>query len=231
MTGRGRLCVCGIFGLLSFENNKLDEERFATALTTLQHRGPDGQRTLRIDERAIFGHTRLSIIDLSHASDQPMLLLGRYVLTYNGEIFNYLELRAELEREGVQFETSGDVEVLLRAYIAWGEDCTNRFNGMWAFAIYDKQEQTLFCSRDRFGIKPFNYSLHDGKFLFASEIKAILAYAPDLVNPDYGMISNFCRSSVGAQHERTWFRDVRRLMPGCNMVVTACPPSAPMAQI
>ncbi len=119
------------------------------------------------------------------------------------------------------FQTSGDTEVLLQAYIQWGDDCVSRFNGMWAFVIYDSVERTIFASRDRFGIKPFNYAVHEGQLLFASEIKSLLHYAPELAEPDYGMIANYCRTSVGAQHEQSWFRDVRRLQPGHNLAIDA----------
>lgn len=212
--------MCGIFGILNLDGPKpFDEERFATALATLDHRGPDARKWQRIDEAALFGHTRLSIIDLSDCSNQPFEILDRYWLTYNGEIFNYLELREELIALGAEFRTDGDVEVVVQAYAQWGAECVKRFNGMWAFAIYDAREQTLFCSRDRFGIKPFNYAIDADRLLFASEIKAIVAYEPKLIEPDYEVIANFCRTSVGAQHDRTWFREVRRLAPGCNLTV------------
>jgi asparagine synthase (glutamine-hydrolysing) len=212
--------MCGIFGVFNVDNAPpVDEARFAAGLAQLHHRGPDGQRVQRISDRVMFGHARLSIIDLSDDSAQPFLLDDRYWLTYNGEIFNYIELRAELEALGARFTTSGDVEVLIRAYAEWGPDCVNRFNGMWAFAIYDRHDGTFFASRDRFGIKPFNYALVDGQLLFASEIKAMLAYRPDLAEPDYNMIANFCRTSVGAQHEQTWFRRVKRLQPAHNLLV------------
>lgn len=216
--------MCGIFGIVDLgaalgNAVPLDEARFSAGLATLHHRGPDGQYVVRVDEGVLFGHARLSIIDLSDDSNQPFDLGDRYWLTYNGEIFNYIELRQELEALGVTFRSAGDVEVLLQAYIHWGTDCVSRFNGMWAFAIWDKQERTLFASRDRFGIKPFNYAEVDGQLLFASEIKAMLAYHPALAEPEYNMIANFCRTSVGAQHEQTWFKRVKRLMPGTNMLV------------
>lgn len=214
--------MCGIIGILDLGSGKpINEERFRAGLKTLAHRGPDGLFAERIADGAMFGQGRLAIIDLSDDSNQPFLLDDRYWLTYNGEIFNYLELREELEGLGARFRTTGDVEVLLRAYIQWGPDCVDRFNGMWAFAIYDLADRTLFASRDRFGIKPFNYAVHDGQLLFASEIKALLTYAPALAQPDYRSIANFCRTSVGAQHEQTWFSDVRRLQPGCNLFVDA----------
>ncbi|MGL3820768.1 asparagine synthase (glutamine-hydrolyzing) [Sphingopyxis sp. R3-92] len=214
--------MCGIFGIVDLGGGRpIDEGRFREGLEKLAHRGPDGRRSQRVVDGVMFGHARLSIIDLSDESNQPFQISDRYWLTYNGEIFNYLELRAELEALGIAFQTNGDTEVLLRAYIQWGDDCVSRFNGMWAFAIYDCVERTIFASRDRFGIKPFNYSLHNGQLLFASEIKSLLHYAPALVEPDYGVIANYCRTSVGAQHEQSWFRDVRRLQPGHNLTIDA----------
>jgi asparagine synthase (glutamine-hydrolysing) len=214
--------VCGIFGIVDLGGGRsIDDDRFRGGLEKLAHRGPDGRRWERISDRVAFGHARLSIIDLSDDSNQPFQIADRYWLTYNGEIFNYLELREELEALGAKFQTSGDVEVLLRAYVEWGEDCVSRFNGMWAFAIYDRLEGTFFASRDRFGIKPFNYALHNGQLLFASEIKSILHYAPDLAEPDYRAVANYCRTSVGAQHEQSWFRHIRRLQPGHNLALDA----------
>lgn len=186
----------------------------------MKHRGPDAQVWKQVAGEALFGHTRLSIIDLSNASNQPIVAHNRFWLVFNGEIFNYLELRSELVDAGVHFHTLGDAEVLLQSYVHWGESCVQRFNGMWSFAIYDQNERTLFCSRDRFGEKPFNYALLDGRFYFASEIKALLAYAPELAEPDYNIISNFCRTSVGAQHPETWFKKVRRLQPGHNLSIS-----------
>lgn len=212
--------MCGIFGIVNLGGaHALDEARFARALRTITHRGPDAQVWQRVGKEALLGHTRLSIIDLSDASNQPMVLRDRYWLVYNGEIFNYVELRAELEALGAVFHTSGDVEVLLNAYIHWGEACVERFNGMWGFAIYDSVERTLFCSRDRYGEKPFNYAVVNGQFHFGSEIKAMLAYAPQLAEPNYNVIANFCRTSVGGQHEATWFKHVRRLQPGHNLMI------------
>jgi asparagine synthase (glutamine-hydrolysing) len=161
------------------------------------------------------------VIDLSAVSDQPYHLDERYVTVYNGEIFNYIELREELKALGYQFTTEGDTEVLMHAYQAWGADCQDKLNGMWAFVIYDKVEKTLFCSRDRFGIKPFNYAIVDGVFVFASEIKAILHYFPQLQKPNYNVIANYCRTSLGAQHHETWFGGVERLAPAHCMTMGA----------
>lgn len=212
--------MCGILGIVALNGRlNVDERRFDSALQTMRHRGPNAQVFESIDDQAVFGHTRLSIIDLSDASNQPMQVRDRYWLVYNGEIFNYLELREMLEAEGASFKTNGDAEVLLNAYIHWGEDCVLRFNGMWGFAIYDRQERSLFCSRDRFGEKPFNYALIGDQFLFASEIKAILRLEPSLAVPNYNVIANFCRTSVGAQHPETWFKLVKRLQPGHNLLI------------
>lgn len=214
--------MCGIFGAVRGPRAApINLERFSAALDTIAHRGPDGWGIESIGDTAVLGHRRLAIIDLTDDSAQPMGRAGRFWLTYNGEIFNYVELRDELQAVGVEFSTAGDTEVVLAAYEHWGPDCVQRFNGMWAFAIYDALERTLFCSRDRFGIKPFNYAVSEGAFLFASEIKAMLAYQPALAEPDYGMIANFCRSSVGAQHEQTWFRRIKRLQPGHSLTVNA----------
>lgn len=212
--------MCGIFGLFNLSQNiEIEEHRFRLALKTLRHRGPDFEKVDRFGNKAILGHTRLSIIDLRAENNQPFSILRRYWIAYNGEIYNYLELRKELERKGVQFRTDGDTEVLLYAYAQWGEQCVSRFNGMWAFAIYDIQENMLFCSRDRFGVKPFNYVVDKAQFMFSSEIKAILAYRPELAQPEYNAIANYCRTSVGAQSTKTWFKSIMRLPPGSNLTV------------
>src|SRR5690348_9874635 len=152
--------MCGIFGVCSTLNEP-DLPKFKQSLEFIRHRGPDFSQSKKIDQRAILGHTRLSIIDLSSSNHQPFSVDDRFTLTYNGEVYNYLELRKELVSLGVNFRTNGDTEVVLQAYIQWGEECVKRFNGMWAFAIYDRQSEKLFCSRDRFGVKPFNYYFKD----------------------------------------------------------------------
>jgi asparagine synthase (glutamine-hydrolysing) len=212
--------MCGIFGIVDIAARPpIDDAALSSALGSMRHRGPDAADWRRISASVVLGHARLSIIDLSASSNQPMLVDDRYWLVFNGEIFNFVELRAELQSQGAVFRTSGDSEVLLRAYIAWGERCVERFNGMWGFAIYDLVERTLFCSRDRYGEKPFNYAMTDGRFVFASEIKSLLACFPGLADPDMEVIENYCRTSVGAQHSRTWFRQVHRLQPGHNLTL------------
>jgi asparagine synthase (glutamine-hydrolysing) len=214
--------MCGIFGIVNLDGRKgFNKELVLDSINTMKHRGPDASDYKILDERVCLGHLRLAIIDVKPESNQPFCIDDRYWIVYNGEIYNYIELRSELrENYNILFVTESDTEVLLRAYQFWGEECVNRFNGMWAFAIYDVKENKLFCSRDRFGVKPFNYSIVNGHFVFASEIKAILEYFPELKVPNFNVIANFCRSSVGAQHRETWFENVFRLEPSYNMVIT-----------
>lgn len=208
--------MCGILGVYS-SKRELRLPHFNKALRLLKHRGPDFQDAKQIDENVILGHTRLSILDLSTCSNQPFSVDDRYTLTYNGEVYNYVEIREELQTLGISFNTTGDTEVVLWAYKIWGEECVNRFNGMWAFAIYDKELKKLFCSRDRFGVKPFNYHNGDGEFIFSSEIKPIIAYRPEIKAPNYNLIANYCYKSIGAQAKETWFESIFRLPPSHNL--------------
>jgi asparagine synthase (glutamine-hydrolysing) len=214
--------MCGIFGLYEMDNKKpINFERFGLSLKLMNHRGPDDISVKKILPNLVFGHVRLSIIDLSPLSNQPFNdISNSYHLVFNGMIYNYLEIRLELQEFGYHFKTSSDTEVLLYSYIHWGKNCVEKFNGMWSFAIYDTIKNIIFCSRDRFGIKPFNYSFINGSFIFSSEIKSIISYYPELKIPNYNVIANFCRSSVGAQIPETWFTEVKRLMPAHNLIIS-----------
>ncbi len=142
----------------------------------LTHRGPDGEGA-HISGNVGLVHRRLAIIDLSSDALQPMTNEdGSLWLVFNGEIYNFIEIREELLQKGHRFHSHSDSEVILHAYEEWGAGCLTHFNGMWAFAIWDEKKQELFCSRDRFGIKPFYYTEVNGSFLFASEIKALLSH-------------------------------------------------------
>ena len=142
----------------------------------IAHRGPDGEGFFT-DGNVALGHRRLAIIDLSPAGHQPMATRdGRYVISYNGEIYNFNELRIELEALGHQFHSRSDTEVLLEGYAHWGIKVLDRLNGMFAFAIWDRVERTLLIARDRYGIKPVYYTQAGGTFLFGSEIKAMLTH-------------------------------------------------------
>lgn len=213
--------MCGILGLYDLnKNHRLDERKFEDSLLKMNHRGPDSHSIKKINQDVIFGHVRLSIIDLNEISNQPFYCDDRYWIVFNGEIFNYIELKNELISLGVEFQTAGDTEVLLKSYIYWGEECVKKLNGMWAFAIFDSLEDKLFCSRDRFGVKPFDYSFIDNQFIFSSEIKSIINYFPNLKKPNYKIITNYCYSSIGAQHKETWFESIFRLEPAHNLVIT-----------
>ncbi len=169
--------MCGIAGIYHCGTIKpVDPARVTAMCDALAHRGPDGAGVWTAPGVAL-GHRRLSIIDLA-GSPQPMHSADdRHVISFNGEIYNYLELRRELEEMGAQFNTHGDTEVILAAYQRWGAECLSRLNGMFAFAIYDKSDRTLFLARDRFGVKPlFTAMLSDGSMAFASELKGLLAH-------------------------------------------------------
>lgn len=212
--------MCGIFGVFNQHSGKaVDIEKMNAAVQSIRHRGPNAQIAELLTPDVGLGHARLSIIDLGEQSNQPFHY-NHLSIVFNGEIFNYIELRDELKKAGYIFRTKSDTEIIPAAYLYWGEDCVNHFNGMWAFAMYDSKNDLLFCSRDRFGIKPFNYVFHDGIFIFSSEIKAILTYLPELRRPNYNSISRYCRETIGAQAEETWFENVYRLRPAHNLIVT-----------
>ncbi len=163
--------MCGIVGMVNFDRNPVSLELLKRMTDAISHRGPDGEGVYS-DGPIGLGHRRLAIIDLSAAGHQPMITEDRrYALTYNGEIYNFQELRTELERLGYQFRSRTDSEVVLYSYAEWGEKCLDRFNGMFAFAIWDCKKSELFLARDRYGIKPLYYCFINNSFLFASEHK------------------------------------------------------------
>jgi asparagine synthase (glutamine-hydrolysing) len=173
--------MCGINGIYGLENTLLAKQKVAAMNTCMKHRGPDDEGVFG-KEKIVLGHRRLSIIDLSAAGHQPMTSTdGRYHIVYNGELYNYQELKFELKRvvanSGQQayfFQTNTDTEVIIAAYARWGTDCLKRFNGMFAFAIWDEQLKELFIARDRMGIKPLYYCFTNGVFAFSSEIRSLL---------------------------------------------------------
>jgi len=166
--------MCGICGIFAKEKITVQHRELISKMNSvLQHRGPDDQGEY-FGENVALGHRRLSIIDLSSAGHQPMKYQNRYVMVYNGEIYNYLELRQQLKEQGYIFTTETDSEVVMAAYDCFGESCFAMFNGMWALAIWDEEKQELILSRDRFGVKPLYYYIDNSKLVFASEIKAIL---------------------------------------------------------
>ncbi len=178
--------MCGIFGVVG---KRIDADFANKCVDLMTHRGPDG-RGLWQEDDVTLGHRRLAILDLSENGSQPMVYNDRYVITYNGEIFNYVEIRDELRKNGFTFKTESDTEVVLAAYIMWDNECLSKFNGMFAFCIYDRKEKTCFIARDRFGVKPLFYiRLSEGQYAFASEMKAII---PLMENPriNYGILKD-----------------------------------------
>ncbi len=181
--------MCGIAGILP----AVDEKLFKKGLDAIAHRGPDGFGIWKeTDDSIMLGHRRLAILDLSDKGKQPMLL-EKYVISFNGEIYNFIELKNELKQKGYHFLTESDTEVIVAAFDAWGHACLQKFNGMWAFAIWNRENKTLFISRDRFGKKPLFYSFTKAHFVFASEMKAITPFFKSInTSNDFG----WCKENV-----------------------------------
>lgn len=163
--------MCGIAGIVKFNSDRIQLGAIKSFTDSMAHRGPDGSGyELLNDGKVAFGHRRLSILDLTELGKQPMFYLERYCITYNGEVYNFIEIREELKKQGVNFKTDSDTEVILAAYHRWGKDAFSKFNGMWALAIWDALEKKLLVCRDRFGVKPLHYVHSPGNyFAFASE--------------------------------------------------------------
>jgi asparagine synthase (glutamine-hydrolysing) len=179
--------------------------------------GPDSDGMYLNEQSTVcFGHRRLAILDLSELGHQPMKI-GEYVICYNGEVYNYLELRSELEALGISFVSHTDTEVILQAYIYWGEAAIAKLNGMWAFAIYDGTKQEVFCSRDRFGIKPFYYTELNNRFYFASEIKAFLQIEGWVSTLNASRAYDFLANSLVSHTTETMLQGVHELRGGCNL--------------
>ena len=168
--------MCGITGFLNYNGEPVDPEVLRNMADAIRHRGPDGDG-FYTDGGLGFGHRRLAIIDLSHEGDQPMVTAdGRYALIFNGEIYNFRELRAELQNVGYRFRSTGDSEVVLNAFVEWGIRAIERFNGMFALAVWDRDQRELYLARDRYGIKPLYYAVFNNSLIFGSEVKAILKH-------------------------------------------------------
>lgn len=210
--------MCGIVGILDPGSTTLAQD-IITMRDLIKYRGPDGAGSLVLPGTGLaFGHRRLSILDLSDAGAQPMQYAdGALSVVYNGEVYNYRELRVELEQAGYRFNSGTDTEVILAAYDRWGEECLQRFNGMFAFAIWDNRLHKLFLARDRLGIKPLYYYNDRGRFIFASEIKSILAVLPDKPSINSVLIDEYMSFGY-LPGERTLFGGIFRLLPG-NLLV------------
>ena len=240
--------MCGIFGIANGQK-KIDIDKLQDVSKVLRHRGPDDEGYFLASSDIKSGksykgdispqslilphissanpcdniallHRRLSIIDLSDTGHQPMGYADRYWITLNGEIYNYLEIKEELLKKGYSFKSTSDTEVVLVAYSEWGADCVLRFNGMWAFAIWDTKENSFFLSRDRFGVKPLYYYFKDNVFIFCSEIKGIRSYLNDSLSLDVKQVFRFLDRGefMEGESDSSLFEGIRQLMPGNNLI-------------
>lgn len=212
--------MCGIAGIFNYKSGRLVADRaIETMCRVIAHRGPDASGTYVQDNLGL-GHRRLSILDISERGRQPMANPEQTLLiTYNGEVYNYLELREELEKKGYTFTNNTDTEVIIRMYEEYGEECVNYFNGMFAFAIWDSARKILFLARDRLGIKPLYFTLTDDGIIFSSEIKAILTVTPNKPGVNLNLLDAYM--SVGyASTEGTLFQNIRKLPPGHCLTVS-----------
>ena len=208
--------MCGIGGIIN-KNNKSVEELLIHQMTEIiAHRGPDSSGSY-LYKNIAFGHRRLSILDLSSSGHQPMKYLDDLVITYNGEIYNFIEIREELIQKGYIFDSNSDTEVILKAYHCWGKTCVNYFNGMWSFSILDIKQKIVFCSRDRFGVKPFYYIENNDLFSFGSEISQLLPFLPNrILNKKVAL--DYLISGIEECSNETFFKDIYLLKGGHNLV-------------
>ena len=229
--------MCGIVGRINLNGDTVSYDSSKMMVQLLTHRGPDEQNLIFIDTKVkerhylhglnskvedfgdlFLGHARLSIIDLSTGS-QPMTdISGRYTIVFNGEIYNYIEIKDELYKKGCYFNTASDTEVILNAYKIYGHDCVKYLNGMFAFVIYDSDRNTLFCARDRLGIKPFYYYYDSTKFIFASEIKSILSHNDINREIDYIGMADYL-TFLYTTRDTTFFKKIKSLQPGFTLTL------------
>lgn len=229
--------MCGIAGIVSSDG--FDPQTLVSMTHLISYRGPSGfgfaydcpgerqplevihaeNRSPRLVRPVVgLGNRRLAILDVSSAGNQPMTIEdGAYCITFNGEIYNYREIREELESHGHRFRTKTDTEVILRAYQQWAEACLQRFNGMWSFAIWDRPRQTLFCARDRFGVKPFYYAIVEGRFYFGSEIKQILQASAINRSANPECVHHFLEWGLLDYSAQTFFQGINQL-PGGHLL-------------
>jgi len=207
--------MCGIAGILQFDDSKPNLSELASMLKVLEPRGPDDEGVWSEGSIAL-GHRRLSIIDLSQKAHQP-LSDDNATLVFNGTIYNYKELRAELEAAGYQFVSAGDTEVILKAYQVWGKSCVTKFHGMFAFCLWDKNHKTLFMARDRIGIKPLYYSLQANRIIFASNPQALLKTKSIDSALDYKALHFHFSLHAVIPAPRTILRGIKKLNPAHTM--------------
>lgn len=206
--------MCGIAGVFNLKGEPVSDTLLKEMTDAIRHRGPDGEG-FYVDRFLGLGHRRLAVIDLSPLGKQPMLTLdGRLAIIYNGEIYNFRELKHKLECLGYRFQSRTDTEVILNSYLEWGTDCVNMFNGMFAFAIWDKAKNELFIARDRYGIKPLYYTFIGNTFVFASEQKAIMVHDRFKKEIDLEALHEYF-TFQNIFTDRTFFKDVKMFPAGC----------------
>ncbi len=217
--------MCGIAGIFNVNGTPVPVPVLRAMTDIVRHRGPDGEGIWTHDGVG-FGHRRLAIVDLSPSGHQPMRSTdGALVITYNGELYNWRELRRELERKGATFRSQSDTEVILEAYRAWGPKCVDRFNGMFAFALWDARTSRLFLARDRYGIKPLYYRWDGHTLLFGSEIKSILQHPAVRVNVDPNALSEYF-TFQNVLSDRTLFDGIKLLPRATMLTLTAGEPAS-----
>ncbi len=211
--------MCGITGIFNRKHEPASAQLIESMNKVLHHRGPDGDGVW-VDGPVAFGHRRLAIIDLSPLGHQPMMTRdGRYIITYNGEVFNFRELKLELEALGYPFHSRTDTEVVLNAFAAWGKKAVEKFNGMFAFAIWDRHESKLFLARDRYGIKPLYYTFVQNTLVFASEVKAILKHPLVKVEVDHNALVEYL-TFQNFLSDKTLFKNIHILPAGTTLTVS-----------
>jgi asparagine synthase (glutamine-hydrolysing) len=211
--------MCGIAGIFRFDAGMVNEKLLDGMGKRLAHRGPDG-KGIFVDQEMGLVHRRLKIIDLSEEAHQPMTdSQGSLTISYNGEIYNYLELRKELEEDGFSFRSGSDTEVILAAYARWGVECVKKFNGMFAFALWDRGERRLFCARDRLGVKPFYYHCNTNRFAFASEIKCLLSLPDVPAEANRKLIRDYLVLGLVDHTSETFFSGIRKLDPATWLIL------------
>jgi len=203
--------MCGILGSVNYYQKNND---FSESLDLMRHRGPDAGNIVE-HNNVLLGHRRLKIIDLSDSANQPMTSIdGRYTIVFNGEIYNFQSIKEELKKFNFEFKTQSDTEIILYAYIAWKEKCLEKFNGMFAFAIYDNKKENIFIARDRIGIKPLYYLQKNKQFIFSSEIKPILNLVDSNdLSVDYSSIIDYF-TYLFIPEEKTLYKEIKKLLPG-----------------
>ena len=211
--------MCGITGIFNLNRNRVDESILSSMSAAQKHRGPDDAGSVLLNDNILgFAHNRLSIIDLSPFGHQPMSNKEKTVwLVFNGMIYNYLELKEELEQRGHIFYSKSDTEVIIHAYSEYGEDCFSRFNGMWALALWDDNKKMLLCCRDRLGIKPLHFFHSNDYFIFSSEIKALLKHPVVPRQPNYNTIYSYLNPDMRGHNEvnnNTFFKGIKKIQPG-----------------